>query len=538
MKQLLQRAARAASVLSCLVNTAVFTVAATAQTAVIPPLSCSPATPKVSVAAAARFLQQAGFGPNATSICEVQTSGFSGWIDAQIAIPSSQWSVIPNYTIDAKGNPQLGATQPGFFANAVSGDDQLRQRALLALSEILVVSRIKDNPEAIVPYLKLLQTDAFTTYDKLLYDVTLSPAMGYYLDMLNNDNGPSPDENYAREVMQLFSIGLNLLDSYGNVIKDGNGNPIPTYTQGTIEGFSNVFTGWTYGPLPGATSKWKNPPNWLAPMAAIEAHHNMDPKVLLNGYTTPANQSAEIDLQEGLNNIFQHQNVGPFICRELIQRLVSSSPSPNYIHRVVDVFNQVPRGNLAAVVKAILLDPEARQGDGGGENVSTKLREPVLWVSAFLRGLNATVASTNALPGRVAILEQEIYASPTVFNYFHPGYQIVLPNGQPYNAPEFELLSDATAASAADLVGTLILKSLGGVTIDLSPYITPLGATPTQGQISAMVTALDNALMGGRMGSAMHDTIATAAQAQSTPAAMVQTAVYLIGSSSNYQVER
>ena len=536
MKQLLERAAIAASVLLvCSLNAVIFTGSALAQTA---PPTCPPPAPKVTAMAAARFLQQAGFGPNSTSVCEVQTLGFSAWIDAQIAIPSSQWSVIPNYTIDLNGNATLAPTQQGFFVNAVNGDDQLRQRTALALSEILVVSRVKLIPQAVVPYLKLLQSDAFATYDKLLYDVTLSPAMGHYLDMVNNDNGPSPDENYAREVLQLFSIGLYNLDTYGNVLKDANGNAIPAYTQSTVEGFASLFTGWTYGVNAGVTPKWTDPANWLVPMVAIESHHSTSPKVLLNGYTTPANQTAELDLQDGLNNIFTHPNVGPFICRQLIQRLVTSSPSPGYVHRITGVFNSAPRGNMAAVIKAILLDPEARTGDLGAENLSTKLREPILWMSAFLRGLNATVGSPNNLPVKGANLGQEIYAPATVFSYFHPGYQIST-GGQQHNAPEFELLSDATSASAADLAGIFAyFPANAGVTIDLSSYITPLGPAPTAAQINALVTSLNTALMGGRMPTYMFNAIVTAVTAEKTPTAIVQTAVYLIGSSWNYQVER
>lgn len=498
-------------------------------------------TPKVTATAAARFLEQAGFGPSPASIAEVQALGFGPWIDAQIALKT--WSPIPDYSTDAKGNTSLTPTQQGFFVNASAGDDQLRQRVALAYSQIWVVSGVKLQPHAVVPYLRLLQADAFTTYDKLLYDITLSPAMGHYLDMVNNNKGVSPNENYAREVLQLFSVGLYQLDAYGRVVKDAKGVPVPTYNQDMIEGFSRLFTGWTYAPLAGAKSHFGNPANWDAPLVAFEANHDMTAKVLLNGHSLSANQTAEMDLKEGLDNIFRHANVGPFICRQLIQRLVTSQPSDAYVKRVADVFAKSPtsgvRGDMAAVIKTILLDPEARAGDDGkAENQSTKLREPILWIGCFLRGLNAKVVSPNNLTGNAAVLGQNLYYSPTVFNYYHPGYEISLTSTQQHNAPEFEILSEATAASTADLVNTFVYGGVTGVAIDLTLYITPLGTKPTDNQIGGMVDSLNQALMGGRMPATMHATILTACKAQTTPKGMVQTAVYLIGSSWNYQVER
>lgn len=499
-------------------------------------------TPKATAMEAARFLQQASFGPTADSVASVQALGLSAWIDQQIALDKTKWSPIPDPSVDAKGNTSLAPAQEAFFVNAVNGQDQLRQRVAFALGQILVVSGVKLRPEAMVPYLRMLQEDAFLTYDHILRDVTLSPAMGHYLDMVNNAKatpGHSPDENYAREIMQLFSIGLVELDSYGRPVLNSSHNPIPTYSQDTIEGFARAFTGWTYAPKAGATnSHFGNPANWNAPMVAFDNFHDTGAKPLLNNFVSPPNQTAEQDLAAALNNIFNHPNVPPFICKEMIQRLVTSSPSPNYIHRCVATFDAKPRGDMAAVVKAILLDPEARKGDDGSENVATKLQEPVLWTSRFLRGLNAKVVSPNSLTGANANLGQTIYYPATVFNYFLPGYEIDLSPTQTYNAPEFQLLSEATATAAADLVSSFTYGAPAGVTIDLTPYITPLGAKPAQTDVSKMVDQLNMALMGGRMPATMHDTIVQAAMAQATPKAMVQTAVYLIGSSWNFQVER
>ena len=501
------------------------------------------ATPaKPSAKAAARFLEQAAWGPTPASVAEVEKLGFSAWIDAQIALDKSKWSPIPDPSVDTKGNTSLRPAQDAFFVNAVSGQDQLRQRVALALSEMWVVSGKKLRAQAIVPYLRLLQTDAFDTFDKIMYDVTLSPAMGHYLDMVNN-NKPSAthgaNENYAREVMQLFTIGLNQLDSYGRPILDSKGVPVPTYGQDQVEGFARVFTGWTYAPLPGATSHFGNPENWNAPMVAFENNHDKTGgKMLLNNTVLGANQTAETDLKDALSNIFHHTNVGPFISRELIQRLVTSQPSDAFVHRIAAVFDSNPRGDMKAVIKAILTDPEARAGDDSGVNESTKLREPVLMITDLMRGLGATVAAPNSLTDVASSLGQTLYNSPTVFNYFLPGYEINISSTQTHNAPEFQLLGEATAMAAADFVNNLTYGKYIGVTVDLTPYITTLGAKPAATDISKMVSSLDTALMGGRMTQQMHDTIVKAAQAATTPKAMVQAAVYLIGSSWDFQVER
>lgn len=491
--------------------------------------------------AAARFLEQASWGPTPTTIAQVQSLGFDAWIDAQIALDQSQWAPIPNYSTDAKGNTSLRPVQDAFFVNAVNGNDQLRQRVAFALAQIWVVSGVKLRPEAVVPYLRLLQADAFDSYDKIMYDVTVSPAMGHYLDMVNN-NKPTPghgaNENYAREVLQLFTIGLVKLDSYGRPVIDPAHSSIPTYTQDTIEGFARAFTGWTYAPKPGAVSKFPNPANWDAPMVAFEANHDKDKgKLLLNGYTLPAGQTAEIDLKDALNDIFHHPNVAPFISRQLIQRLVTSQPSDNYVHRVASVFSST-KGDMKAVVKAILIDSEARKGDDGSENTATKLREPVLVVNDFLRRLGAQVTAPNSLTDAASRLGQTIYYPPTVFNYFLPGYDVIISPTQIHNAPEFQLLGEATALSAADLMNSFAFGKVNGVSIDLTPYLTILGTAPKAADIAKMVDAVNSALMGGRMPAAMHSTIAGACQKAATPRAMAETAIYLTGSSWDFQVER
>jgi len=494
----------------------------------------------VTPAAAARFLQQASWGPTPASIAEVQSLGMAGWIDAQIALDSTQWSPIPDPSVDAKGNTSLAPAQNAFFVNAINGRDQLRQRMAFAVGQIWVVSGVKLQAQAMVPYIRLMQTDAFTTFDKLMYDVTLSPAMGHYLDMVNNNKatpGHAPDENYAREILQLFTIGLVQLDPWGRPLLDANKNTIPNYDQNTIEAFARAFTGWTYAPLPGAHSRFPNPANWDAPMVAFEANHDMTAKTLLNGQVIPMGQTAEMDLKDALNNIFTHQNVAPFISRQLIQRFVSSDPSPDYVKRIADVFTAT-HGDLGAVIKAILLDPEARAGDDGSENQSTKLREPLLWTITLLRELGATVTSPNALTGYASVLGQTIYYPPTVFNYFLPGYDINISATQTYNAPEFQLLGEATAESAAGIAYNLAFGKPAGVSVDYFNYVAPLGTKPTNDEISQMIDSLNRALLGGRMTQAMHDAILAACEKATSSKAMVETAVYLIASSWDFQVQQ
>ena len=491
---------------------------------------------------------QASWGPTAAAVAEAQSLGFEAWIDKQMDPSKTPLSTIPPVAVSAAGNTSLRPVQDAFFANAASGQDQLRQRVAFALAQIWVVSGVKLKPEAVQPYLKLLQEDAFESYDKIMYDVTVSPAMGHYLDMVNN-NKPTPghgaNENYAREILQLFTIGLVELDPYGRPVLDPvTKQPIPTYTQDTIEGFSRTFTGWTYAPAGTAQSKFPNPANWTAPMVPFDNHHDTSPKLLLNGVTLASAAGpgqALADLKFALANISSHPNVAPFISRQLIQHLVTSSPPDQYVKDVADVFNAT-KGDMKAVVKEILLNAEARKGDDGtSEPVSGHLREPVLLVNALLRGLGANVAASNNLLNFATQMGQTIYYPPTVFNYFAPGYNIAITDSAPpasANAPEFELLSESTAQSRVNFLNSLAFGKIAGVTVDLSPYINPLGTKPSAAALTAMIHSLNTALLGGLLPASAESAILPAVQAAPTPTRAVETAVYLIGSSWPYQVER
>ncbi len=428
--------------------------------------------PILSANVASHFLDQAAFGPDAATLEHVQTVGLDGYLEEQFAAP------ISPYPDPATTGFALRPIQARFFTNAVHGQDQLRQRVAFALGQIFVVSGIEENtPRQLVPYLEILQKDAFANFRTLMKDVTLSPTMGEYLDVRNNDKadpvlGTRANENYARELMQLFTIGLFQLNLDGTLKLDADGNAIPTYDQATIQDFAKVYTGWTYPTRPGGIARKHNPPYYIGPMVPFESNHDVTSKTLLNGFVLPAGQTAEQDLEAALDNIFNHPNVGPFIGKQLIQHLVGSNPSPSYIARVAAVFNDNGsgvRGDLQAVIRAVLLDPEARQGDNGpfadGSALppSSHLREPVFVVASILRGLGALVNDTNNLTALAANLGQTLFLPPTVFNYFAPGYQIPaeLTPGMSLLGPEFQLDSPSNAVARFNMVNTMIYGHLG-----------------------------------------------------------------------------
>jgi uncharacterized protein (DUF1800 family) len=347
-----------------------------------PPMVTPPTSASMSAADAARLLEQATFGVTASDVAHVQSIGMDAYISEQLAYPPTQYTgysytphTAPATCIGDGSKPPDASSlcardkyspfqvQRDLFKHALSNPDQLRQRVAFALSQIMVVSSVEIyEAYGLADYQNVLLNDALGNYRTLLQDVTLSPVMGHYLDMADSDqtnpaNGTVPNQNYAREVLQLFSIGLLELNQDGTQQLDANGAPIPTFDGSTIEGFAAVFTGWTYPPLPNASSQWTNPINFDGTMVSFADHHQAGTKLLLNGYTVPANQTPEQDLANALDNIFNHPNVGPFLGRQLIQHLVTSNPSPAYVARVAAVFannGQGVRGDLSAVVRAIL----------------------------------------------------------------------------------------------------------------------------------------------------------------------------------------
>jgi len=430
--------------------------------------------------AAARFLMQAAYGPdqNLVNVGEVSALGFNGWIDDQFTRPLGyiqpfvDWAVVNGNGIGLYGNYKehswwaraLGAPKLRPDAANTQLPDPLRQRVAFALSEILVTS---DRPEQLAVeyqgmanYYDLMVKHAFGNYRDLLYDVATHPVMGIYLSHLNNQKAnPAlkiyPDENFAREIMQLFSIGLWQLNNDGTRKVDGQGQFIATYTNTDITELARVFTGLTFGNaanFPASNGDYKQP------MKMWDAYHDCNAKTLLGGLQTPARTASVsntgtaglADVNAAIDNLFNHPNVGPFVALRLIQRLITSNPSPAYVGRVASAFNNNGsgvRGDMKAMVKAILLDTEAR--DSAMMDVPTwgKLREPVLRVVNMARAFNAaSVAGYYPLDQFVLDHLQDPMNAPSVFNFFLPTHSPPGPiTQQGLVAPEFQIINASTA---------------------------------------------------------------------------------------------
>jgi uncharacterized protein (DUF1800 family) len=330
--------------------------------------------------------------------------------------------------------------QQRFFVQNLTAPDQLRQRVAFALSQIFVIGGNKvTDPTGYTNYLQLLANDSLTNYRQIMPDVTLSPAMGDWLDMVNNgkpnvNKGDHATENYAGEFMRLFTIGTSELNPDGSYQLDSGGNQIPTYTQSIVEAFALAYTGWTYPLAPGATQQTYNPPYWTGPMVAVDSNHDTTVKQLLiypgasGGGMLPAGQSTTQDPQGALEKVFNHPNAGLFVSSELIQHLVTSNPSPACIQRVASVFDNTGsgmRGDMNAVITAILLDPEARRLDDPATAVGTDghLQEPILYMTGLLRAFGATSDGSNLAYDGSGMGQEALY-SPSVFNFYSPTYVI------------------------------------------------------------------------------------------------------------------
>ena len=441
-----------------------------------------------SAKAAARFLMQAAFGPDGLkpsdtngipqNVADVMQLGFSGWIDDQFSRPVCKLEPFVNYATEnnilqgdnikkqtAWWNRVMGVTKirPD-DANTVQ-PDFLRQRIGFALSQLFVVSdrpeTLAVQPAGLANYYDMLLNDAFGNFRTLLFDVTLHPVMGVYLSHLLNKkaaNNIFPDENYAREVMQLFSIGLWKLNQDGTRQLDGQGQPIPTYNNSNITEFARVFTGLGYAGNPNYSLY---PQNFLAPMKLWDTYHDCDAKTLLNGATLPARTPSNpdvgtatlADINGAIDCLFNHPNVGPFIGRQLIERLVTSNPSPSYISRVAAAFadnGQGVRGDMKAVIKAILLDSEARDPAKMSDPTFGKLREPFLRCVNLAHAFNASAqAGYYALDSFYLDHVEEPMRSPSVFNFYQPSYSPPgLLNNAGLFAPEFQIINAGSAITA------------------------------------------------------------------------------------------
>jgi len=519
---------------------------------------------------AVRLLEQSTWGPNDALVTHVQSVGAAAFLDEQFAMPQTKYTVFPpmpstrpatcidDHTLPvtatsycARDNYSLFQLQREFFKNAVMAPDQLRQRVAFALSQILVVSGLKvGEAYAMERYQQMLADLVFDNFRNVLTQVTLSPAMGHYLDMVNNQKpntttAVNPNENYAREVMQLFSIGTTELQLDGTPLLDTANKAIATYGQDDIEGFAHVFTGWTYPTATalGATPRTgENPSFYDGSMEQRPQYHDFTAKALIDGATAPANLTMSADLANAINVIFMHPNVGPFIGKQLIQKLITSNPSPAYVARVATVFNDNGagvRGDLKAVVRAILLDQEARSPNPRHPAYG-RLREPAQFIVALARALNATTDGVffRAQPNAMG---QPIYTAPSVFNFYPPDY--VIPSTGVLG-PEFALQNTSTAFTRINYVNSLVFAQ------SIAPDPTVYGATGTQldwsgltslaGNPQALVAKLDALLMHGTLSATAQGAIVTAVSAVSATDALTRakTAFYLVASSPQYQVER
>jgi uncharacterized protein (DUF1800 family) len=506
--------------------------------------------PQTSATAAARFLDQTSFGPTASTIAHVQQIGLQAALTEQFNQNTTLFSQPPAGDPECTGS-NWHCTQSEFLKVTAFGNDQFRQRVAMALSEIWVAPIQQDN--AMPFYLNTLANDAFTNYRTIMQDVTLTPQMGFYLNMLNS-GAPGPgqiaNENFGREMMQLFTLGPNLLNSDGTPQTDANGNYIPTYTQAQVQAFARAYTGWTYtnpdGTAPGG---FNYTPNWNAFMGSVDTLHDTDPKILLNGTVLPQAQTAAQDLKGALDNIFAHPNAGPFVCRQLIQHLVTGNPSPAYVQRVAAVFDNDGngvRGDMKSVLTAIIMDPEARAGDAQtGDQAESNpavdgghLREPLLWTVNLVRGLGATQTNPDDpypfvafMFGYVANAGEAPFTQESVFNYFPPQY--VIPQTA-INSPEFGIENTGTIIPRLTLAD-MIVHSAPGLTTDLSP-------TSAIGQQAAdpakLADYLGMVFMHSQMPTDMRGQLITAISA--IPAtdltSRAQVAAYLVVTSSQYKV--
>ncbi|MBX2879062.1 MAG: DUF1800 domain-containing protein [Granulosicoccus sp.] len=412
--------------------------------------------------AASRFLAQASFGPTLEDIEELKTfSDFGAWIDWQMSLPAS---LTEPYTRANSNGSNRAARHEAWWNNALDQPDQLRQRVSFALSQLFVVSDLDyllaNAQYGMANYYDMLSRNAFGNYRNLLGQITLHPVMGTYLSHVRNEradpvNNIRPDENFAREVLQLFSIGLFEMNNRGEQLPADN--PRPAYTQAQVEEFARVFTGWNY-PI---VSSWET--NNLGadgvftnPMVPDTRFHDYGSKALLNGRVAPEGLSIEDDLNFALDTIFAHPNVGVLVSRHLIQRLVTSNPSPEYIERMTNVFNDNgngTRGDLGALVKAILLDTEAREGHLSNPDFG-KIREPLVRLAHYWRALDGTPGplaegvhnTPNFTLQRLDEMSgQAVMRSPSVFNFYQPDHAIV-PGGRTLS-PEMQIMSEANLAA-------------------------------------------------------------------------------------------
>jgi uncharacterized protein (DUF1800 family) len=536
-----------------------------------------------------RFLEQASFGPTAMLDLRVRRIGLRSWLGEQFDKPypspaypypniplksTNQVDAVlgcgpaPNpstleYRICNRDHYSMYPVQKWFFSEALYGDAQLRHRVAWALGQIWVISGVDTQQSSwMIAYHKVLSANAFGNYRTLMKQMTLNPGMGNYLDMARSTRN-NPNENYPREILQLFSVGLFELNQDGTLKLDAGNNPIPTYDQEGINNFTKVFTGWTFcnttcpNSAPGLV-------NYKDPMILTNqgSNHDLTAKTLFNypgapfatipacnGCTgTNRENYANASLDQVLDNIFNHPNVGPFVSKILIQHLVTSDPTPAYVGRVAAKFNNNGygvRGDLKEVIRAILLDPEAR-GDAKTDPNFGKLREPVqlttnLFRQVGVKGAGGVGLSDGVVNGLTSGIGQNTFNAPTVFNYYPPDN--VIP-GTTLLGPEFALMTTWTAIGRANLANTMVFNQINisenaplGTSLDLLE-LQAIAAADTSS--SQLLDTLNQRMMHNTMSPSMRSSILTAVNSITATNTLqrARQAVYLVATSSQYQIQR
>ena len=466
-----------------------------------------------------RFLDQVTFGATQPDIAHLQQIGMNAYLDEQFAMPASALPPSSGTRTEAIDS---------FFASKVYGNDQLRQRVIYALSEIIVISMNKNvNGDMVIPWQQIVSNNAFGNYKTLLKQITLDGSMGYFLDMVNS-GGAAANENYPREIMQLFSIGLNQLNDDGSLKLDANNQPIPTYSQADVVGLAKAFTGWTYNSPNGTTSSGGNGAYYPGTMLPVPNKHVPGPKTFL-GQTIPAGQTIQQDLDSAIDIIFSHANVAPFISTRLIRALVTSNPSPQYINDISDVFNNNGnniKGDLQAVVRAIITHPEARNDHPGP--TFGRLRTPVQFLAATARTLNITWGNASGFNYLLIGMGESILEAPSVFAHYSPLFKI--PKGGGLLGPEFQIYSASDAANRANFLYSRL--NVYPFNPQIQPYIN-LAGTPQQ-----LIDAVDNALLFGRMSNTLRNAILNSIPAMPDNNQRAINALYLTALSGEFLVQR
>jgi uncharacterized protein (DUF1800 family) len=562
-----------------------------------------PAQPDIAETGAdrIRFMEQAAFGPTPALETRLRQTGMRRWIEEQFnkqpTFPYPDQPLRPNdanapattpNSCNSTANPAICQrdsytqylNQNWMFKEALYGDDQLRRRVSWALHQIWVVSGVDTQQQRwMQEYYEVLDRNAFGNYRNLMKEMTLNPAMGNYLDMVRSTR-TNPNENYPREILQLFGVGLDMLNQDGTPILDNQGNRIPTYDQEKVNQFTKVFTGWTFcnnGANPACPNFSTGTANYIDPMLLVSANHDLTAKTLfsytqVNGQSAPFSTIpacvncttdatrvpyANASLDQTLDNIFYHPSVAPFVGKLLIQHLVTSDPSPAYVARVSAAFNnngQGVRGDMKAVIRAILLDPEARGSRKNDPNYG-KLREPFQLTTNLLRHFNVksadgTQQSDGYIAPNVAALGQNIWNPPTVFNYFPPDY--IVP-GTDVAGPEFAITNTGSSFGRINFLNTMIFSRInctGGVPNCQATGVAPLGTSISLAEPQAwaaadatgntLIEGLNAKMLHGRMSVSMKNTLRTAITAvpMTNTLLRAQQAVYLVTTSSQYQVQR